>query len=111
MDQSRDSITIELFRLAYQYLLSDLQERAKIRILDELKVSNVSDIMFNLVPKYEDLKEPVLNFMAKNFERVSASQEFKYIMANLVNYPNYNMILSEILEEHFKIQKENNHSK
>ena len=77
-------------------------------MLCELKVSNVADIMFNLVPKHEDLKEPVLNFMAENFEKVSASQGFKDILANLMNYPNFNTILSEILAEHFRIQKENN---
>jgi hypothetical protein len=104
-NEDNDSITTELFRLADQYLLSDLRERAKFRILDELKISNVSKIMFNLVPKYEDLKEPVLNFMAKHFEQVNNSQEFKDILANLVDYPNYNVILSEILTEHFKIQK------
>ncbi|PKY44045.1 hypothetical protein RhiirA4_541550 [Rhizophagus irregularis] len=104
-NEEYDSITTELFRLADQYLLSDLRERAKIRILDELKVSNVSNIMFDLVPKYGDLKEPVLNYMAKNFEQVNNSQEFKEILANLVDYPNYNVILSEILAEHFKVQK------
>ncbi|PKK68541.1 hypothetical protein RhiirC2_860976 [Rhizophagus irregularis] len=104
-NKDNDSITTELFRLADQYLLSDLRERAKTRILEELKISNVSKIMFDLVPKYGDLKEPVLNYMAKNFEQVNNSQEFKDILANLVDYPNYNVILSEILTEHFKIQK------
>ncbi|CAB4474885.1 unnamed protein product [Rhizophagus irregularis] len=104
-NKDNDSITTELFRLADQYLLSDLRERAKTRILEELKISNVSKIMFDLVPKYGDLKEPVLNYMAKNFEQVNDSQEFKDILANLVDYPNYNVILSEILTEHFKIQK------
>ncbi|RIA92039.1 hypothetical protein C1645_736700 [Glomus cerebriforme] len=104
-NKDNESITIGLFRLADQYLLSELRERAKIRILDELNLSNVSDIMFNLVSDYEDLKEPVLKFMAKNFEEVNNSQEFKDILANLVNYPNYNVILSEIWAEYFKTQK------
>src|SRR5581483_3044569 len=86
-DENRNSITVRLFCLADQYLLFDLRDRAKARMLCELKVSNVSDIMFNLVPKYEDLKEPVLNFMAKNFEKVSSSQGFKDILENLMNYP------------------------
>ncbi|PYY20852.1 MAG: hypothetical protein DMG62_21615 [Acidobacteria bacterium] len=104
-DKDNNSITVELFRLADQYLLSDLRERAKIRILDELKISNVSKIMFDLVPKYEDLKESVLEFMAKNFERINNSKEFKDILANLVNYPNYDVILTEIWAECFKTQR------
>ncbi|CAG8525773.1 7197_t:CDS:2 [Rhizophagus irregularis] len=67
-EDNDDSIAIELFRLADQYVLLDLRERAKTRILDELTISNVSKIMFNLVPNYNDLKKPVLNFMAINFE-------------------------------------------
>ena len=99
------SITVGLFCLADRYLLPDLRERAKIRIFDELNISNASEIMFGLVPRYEDLKEYVLKFMVENFEQVSNSQEFKDILSSLVNYPNYNVILSEILAEHFKIQK------
>ena len=106
-DEDRNSIAVKLFCLADRYLLTDLRVRAKTRIICELNISNVSNIMFNLVPKYEDLKVPVLNFVAKNFEEISVSQEFKDIMANLVNYPDYNVILSEIWAEHFKIQKEN----
>ncbi|GBC03441.1 hypothetical protein RclHR1_05120011 [Rhizophagus clarus] len=104
-NENNESITIELFRLADQYLLTDLRERAKFRILDELKISNVSKIMFDLVPEYEDLKEQVLKFMAKNFEEINNSQEFKDILANLTNYPNYSVILSEIWAEYFKLQK------
>jgi hypothetical protein len=104
-NKDNDSIALGLFRLADQYLLSELRERAKIRILNELNLSNVSGIMFNLASRYEDLKEPVLKFMAKNFEEINNSQEFKNVLANLVNYPNYNVILSEIWAEYFKIQK------
>ncbi|RGB42440.1 hypothetical protein C1646_662225 [Rhizophagus diaphanus] len=104
-NKDNDSIAVGLFRLADQYLLSDLRERAKIRILNELNLSNVSEIMFNLASRYEDLKGPVLKFMAKNFEEINNSQEFKNVLANLVNYPNYNVVLSEIWAEYFKIQR------
>ena len=106
-DKDNNSITVELFRLADKYLLSDLRERAKFRILAELNPHNASGIIFNLTSKYEDLRKPVLKFMAKNFEEINNSQEFKDILANLVIYPNYNLILSEILTEYFKIQKSN----
>ncbi|GES79749.1 BTB/POZ protein [Rhizophagus clarus] len=104
-NKDNESIAIGLFRLADQYLLSDLRERARFRILNELNLFNVSEIMFNLASRYEDLKEPVLKFMAKNFEEINNSQEFKNVLANLVNYPNYNVVLSEIWAEFFKIQK------
>ena len=104
-NEDGESITIKLFCLADKYLLSDLRKRAKTRIYDELEISNASEILFGLVPSYEDLKEPVLKFMAKNFEEVYKSQEFKDILENLANYPSYNVIFSELFEEHFKQKK------
>ncbi|CAB5110429.1 POZ domain-containing protein [Rhizophagus irregularis] len=103
-EDNDDSIAIELFRLADQYVLLDLRERAKTRILDELTISNVSKIMFNLVPNYNDLKKPVLNFMAINFEEVYRSQEFKEISANLEDYENFNITLLEIYTEFLRIR-------
>ncbi|CAI2173245.1 2551_t:CDS:2 [Funneliformis geosporum] len=70
VNQDNDSITIKLFRLADKYLLLDLRDRAKFRIYDELEISNVSEILFGLVPIYEDLKGPVLKFMARHFKEV-----------------------------------------
>ncbi|PKY48775.1 hypothetical protein RhiirA4_464462 [Rhizophagus irregularis] len=46
-------------------------------LTDELTISNVSEIMFNLVSNYNNLKKPILNFMAINFEEVYQSQEFE----------------------------------
>jgi hypothetical protein len=106
VNDNGESITVGLFCLADRYLLLDLRERAKIRIFNELNLSNVSEIMFGLVPKYEDLKDPVLNFMVKNFEQVSDTQGFKNVLAKSADYYKFNDIMSELLSEYFKIQKD-----
>ncbi|EXX69574.1 uncharacterized protein OCT59_008906 [Rhizophagus irregularis] len=102
------SITIGLFCLADRYLLSDLRERAKMRIFSELNLTNVSEIMFGLVPKYEDLKDPILHFMIKNFEQISETQGFKNILSKSSDYYKFNDIMSELLSEYFKFQKGSN---
>lgn len=108
MDETTDeniSFTIEIYCIADRYLLTDLRQRAKNRIFEELTVNNVAEIMFRLVPKYEDLKEPILSFMAENFEEVCNSKGFKDVLANPNDYTYYNRIMSEVLSQHFKIQK------
>jgi hypothetical protein len=100
------SYTIEIYCIADRYLLTDLRQRAKNRIFEELTVDNVAEIMFRLVPKYEDLKEPILSFMAENFEEVCNSKGFKDVLANPNDYTSYTQIMSEVLSQHFKIQKE-----
>jgi len=99
------SFTIEIYCIADRYLLTDLCQRAKNRIFEELTVNNVAEIMFRLVPKYEDLKEPILSFMAENFEDVCNSKGFKDVLANPNDYTYYHRIMYEVLSQHFKIQK------
>ncbi|CAG8443333.1 15401_t:CDS:2 [Funneliformis mosseae] len=94
-NNNNQSITVKLFRLADKYLLSDLRNRAKFRIYAELGISNVCEILFGLVPKYEDLKGPVLKFMARHFEEVSQSEEFNDILKNLPKYPYFSDIYPE----------------
>ncbi|GBC03434.1 hypothetical protein RclHR1_05120004 [Rhizophagus clarus] len=105
INKDDESITVGLFCLADRYLLSDLRERAKMRLFNELNLYNASEIMFGLVPKYEDLKEPVLNFMVKNFEQVSDTQGFKNVLEKSADYYKFNDVMSELLSEHFKTQK------
>ncbi|CAG8500142.1 4673_t:CDS:2 [Funneliformis caledonium] len=89
------SFTIEIYCIADRYLLTDLCQRAKNRIFEELTIDNAAEIMFRLVPKYEDLKEPILSFMAENFEAVCNSKGFKDVLANPNDYTCYNQIMSE----------------
>jgi len=105
IQENNISLTIEIYCIADRYLLTDLCQRAKNRIFEELTIDNVAEIMFRLVPKYEDLKEPILSFMAENFEDVCNSKGFKDVLANPNDYTCYNQIISEVLSKHFKIQK------
>ncbi|CAI2169048.1 12044_t:CDS:2 [Funneliformis geosporum] len=105
IEDNNISFTIEIYCIADRYLLTDLCQRAKNRIFEELTIDNAAEIMFRLVPKYEDLKEPILSFMAENFEAVCNSKGFKDVLANPNDYTCYNQIMSEVLSNHFKIQK------
>jgi hypothetical protein len=102
VDKDDKSIAVELFCLADRYLLLDLRERARIRIFDELNISNASEIMFGLVPKYEDLKEPVLKFMVRNFEKVCNTQGFKNVLMQSSKYSGFDEVMSELIFKHFK---------
>ncbi|RIA92035.1 hypothetical protein C1645_821282 [Glomus cerebriforme] len=104
-NKNDDSFIIGLFCLADKYQLHDLRQRAKNKLIDELDTINAADIMFDLVPKYDDLKKPVLEFTAKNFKAVSKSSGFKYILANPDEYLDFDEIMSEVLEEHFKVHE------
>ncbi|KAG9304800.1 hypothetical protein G9A89_016830 [Geosiphon pyriformis] len=87
---------VSIFSIADKYLIKDLRQISYLKIMDELTVEDVAEILFSSGWKWDDLKTYLMKFLVKNFTKVRETQGFELIMRNPSAYLNFAEVLSEI---------------
>ncbi|GAA6033603.1 hypothetical protein JCM8097_001478 [Rhodosporidiobolus ruineniae] len=90
-----------MYRLADEYLDTNMRELAKSFIVRSLTVDNVAYEAFcQLSMDYEDFQKPVLDFLLKNWDEVNESAGFKRAMELLEegNLPGGGAVLAKIFK-------------
>ncbi|KAG9298814.1 hypothetical protein G9A89_015835 [Geosiphon pyriformis] len=92
---------LDMFCIADKYLIDDLRQHAKMEIFKDSNVNDAAEFLFGTAWKYPELKEQAMKFVVSNFTNVRQTASFKNILANPSEYPAYNDLMNEILEELF----------
>lgn len=87
----------DLYTISNKYLVTDLELKAKAKIIEDISVSNAAEGLFGNAWKWPELKKKFLKFVVKHFHAIRNSPGYKYIVANQSKYPMYLEINSEIL--------------
>ncbi|CAJ0633002.1 13473_t:CDS:10 [Entrophospora sp. SA101] len=61
---------IDIFIAADRYLLDDLREKSRQRILQDLKIENVSELLFDVLWRWPTLRIDAVKYFAENFYKV-----------------------------------------
>ncbi|KAG9304809.1 hypothetical protein G9A89_016839 [Geosiphon pyriformis] len=87
----------DLFAIADKYIVTELRERAKVKIFHELNPNNAAEILFSSAWKWPDIKEFVMKYVVDNFPRIRKTGGFKKVEGNPRSYPMSSEILVELL--------------
>ncbi|RIA94677.1 BTB/POZ protein [Glomus cerebriforme] len=96
------SSAFNILLIADKYLVTDLCEIAKTEVLRTLTIENSAMILFGSAGKWPDLKEKVLEFVIKNFNKVRETSGFEYVMDN---YSMFSSNFGDIMKEIMKLMK------
>ncbi|RHZ77197.1 hypothetical protein Glove_184g70 [Diversispora epigaea] len=86
-----------LYTISNKYLITDLELKAKAKIIEDINFFNAAEGLFGNAWKWPELKKKFLKFVVKHFHNVRNSPGYKYIVANQSKYPMYLEINTEIL--------------
>jgi hypothetical protein len=89
---------IDLFIIADKYLITELRDRSKSKILKDLKPDNAVEMLFNIDWLWPDLKEMIMKYVVKKWEIVRETDKFKEILEKPQDYPNSKELVEEIME-------------
>ncbi|CAG8503941.1 7282_t:CDS:2 [Paraglomus occultum] len=89
---------MELFDIADKYLIADLRQRAKAKILQEISPNNATEILFNFSWKWPDLKEEVMKYAIEHWQQVIRTSTYKAFKNNPAVYPMSSEVLIELLD-------------
>ncbi|RIA80343.1 hypothetical protein C1645_792725 [Glomus cerebriforme] len=89
---------IDLFVIADKYLITDLRDRSKSKILKDLKPDGAIEMLFDIEWLWPDLKEMIMKYVVKKWEIVRETDKFKEILEKSQNYPNSKELVEEIME-------------
>jgi len=89
---------MDLFDIADKYLIADLRQRAKVKILQEISPNSVTEILFNFSWKWPDLKEEVMKYAIEHWQQVIKTVTYKAFRNNPGIYPMSSEVLVELLE-------------
>ena len=90
---------IDLFMIADKYLITDLRERAKSKILKDLKPDSAIEMLFNTEWFWDDLKEMIMKYVVKKWEIVRETDKYKEILEKPQEYPNSKELIEEIMRK------------
>ncbi|KAG9304817.1 hypothetical protein G9A89_016847 [Geosiphon pyriformis] len=88
---------LAILEISDKYLISELRQRAKERIINSLTSENSADFLFAQAWKWPDVKKGVLDFVVKNFNDVRKSEGFQRIRSNTDAYPMATALFVDIL--------------
>lgn len=100
---------IDLFIIADKYLITELRERAKSKILKDLKPDSAVEMLFNTEWLWPDLKEMIMKYVVKKWEIVRETEKYKEIIEKPQEYINSKELVEEIMER--VIREENDERK
>ncbi|CAG8743687.1 970_t:CDS:2, partial [Dentiscutata erythropus] len=87
----------DLYTISNKYLITDLELKAKAKIIEDINFFNAAEGLFGNAWKWPELKKKFLKFVVKHFHNVRNSPGYKYIVTNQSKYPMYLEINTEIL--------------
>ncbi|CAG8614309.1 18771_t:CDS:2 [Rhizophagus irregularis] len=89
---------IDLFIIADKYLITELRDRSKSKILKDLKPDGAVEMLFNTEWFWPDLKEMIMKYVVKKWEIVRETDKYKEILEKPQDYPNSKELVEEIME-------------
>ncbi|CAG8637207.1 11237_t:CDS:2, partial [Ambispora gerdemannii] len=97
LDSSTSAIA--MFSISDKYLISELRRLSKIRIWEELNENNAAGILFDSAWKWDDVKEPVMDYIVREFSVVRKTEGFLAIESQLKYNPIMGLLLFELLNK------------
>ncbi|KAG9304821.1 hypothetical protein G9A89_016851 [Geosiphon pyriformis] len=99
-DDSDDSQTssFDIFSIADKYCVTELRDRAKIELCDNLSVNNVSEVLFGGITRWPDLKECLMEYLKENWRKVKQTEEWKTIKDNPIRFENFDDLMTEVMD-------------
>ncbi|GES96717.1 BTB/POZ protein [Rhizophagus clarus] len=86
-----------LYGIANKYLITELEERVKGKILRGITQSTCAENLFRHAWKFSILKDEFMKYVVQNFNTIRNTNEFKMIIKNKNDYPMFHQLNSEIL--------------
>lgn len=81
---------IDIFIIADKYLITDLRDRAKTKILKDLTPESAIEMLFSFDKwLWEDLKEVIMTYVVRKFDDVKETEIFKELSAKISKFEVY----------------------
>ncbi|CAG8487471.1 4341_t:CDS:2 [Ambispora leptoticha] len=99
-DSSQESsarTALAILEISDKYLIGELRQRAKERIISSLTAENSAEFLFAQAWKWPDVKKGVFDYVVRNFNDVRKSEGFQRIRANFEAYPMAAGLFADIL--------------
>ncbi|KAG9285681.1 hypothetical protein G9A89_002248 [Geosiphon pyriformis] len=87
---------LSMYEIAVHYQVEDLKRRAKLALFQRINIATAATYLFGPAAAYPELKEYLMGFVLKNFEKVRESENFKGIISNPAEHPVYVEIVTEL---------------
>ncbi|CAG8447393.1 13949_t:CDS:2 [Funneliformis mosseae] len=89
---------LDIFVMADKYLITELRDRAKSKILKDLKPDSAAELLFSTEWLWPDVKDMIMSYVVRKWEMVRETDKFREILEKPQAYPNSKEIVEEIIE-------------
>ncbi|CAG8444642.1 11611_t:CDS:2 [Ambispora gerdemannii] len=95
--ESSARTALAILEISDKYLIGELRQRAKERIISSLTAENSAEFLFAQAWKWPDVKKGVFDYVVRNFNDVRKSEGFQRIRSNFDAYPMATGLFADIL--------------